>query len=230
MKLTKAQKKNLQEVFFAWLGLVVLSRIAKETVSVNFIHQNLALVTAALELYIPIGIYFFKREKIDFLDNSLYRFGKSLLVFALLSFVIFPLGMVWNHFYHQLIIQRDYHEAVFHNVGQFVVFQLIVIALPEEFFFRGYLQGRLNDVFGRPWKWKLLGAQLGPAYFIVCGVFAVSHSLMQFQWWHVFIIFPAAAFGWLREKTGSITASIFFHALSNVFARWTFIHYGSMPF
>ena len=52
--------------------------------------------------------------------------------------------------------------------------------------------------------------------FITAFLFAAAHSFIQFAWWHFAIFFPAIIFGWLREKTGFVTASILFHVVSNL--------------
>ncbi|MCB1214501.1 MAG: CPBP family intramembrane metalloprotease, partial [Deltaproteobacteria bacterium] len=76
---------------------------------------------------------------------------------------------------------------------------------------------------GKPWN--ILGARLGPAWILTSLIFAFSHSLMTLQWWHFAIFFPGLAFGWLREKTGYLSAGILFHALSNTYAQWIFLNY-----
>ena len=93
-----------------------------------------------------------------------------------------------------------------------------MVALPEEFFFRGYFQSTLNRVW--PTRWRFLGASFGPALPITALVFAVAHSVIALQWWHFSIVFPALLFGWLREKTGSITAPILWHGAANIFMVW----------
>ncbi|MBI3540840.1 MAG: CPBP family intramembrane metalloprotease [Deltaproteobacteria bacterium] len=90
-----------------------------------------------------------------------------------------------------------------------VLVQLFVVALPEEFFFRGYLQTILRRKY-----------RLQVAIPIASLLFAFSHSVIALQWWHFAIFFPALVFGWLREKTGGLVAPILFHALSNVAVFW----------
>ena len=47
-------------------------------------------------------------------------------------------------------------------------------------------------------------------------LFAIGHSIVQFQWWHFAIIFPSLVFGWMRALTGGIIAGAIFHWWSNV--------------
>ena len=62
-----------------------------------------------------------------------------------------------------------------------------------------------------------------------CLLFAFGHSLVIFQWWHVFIIIPSLAFGWLRERTDGIVAGAFFHAWCNVAVTTLDTLYGIVP-
>ncbi|MBW2277225.1 MAG: CPBP family intramembrane metalloprotease [Deltaproteobacteria bacterium] len=92
---------------------------------------------------------------------------------------------------------------------------LLVVALPEEFFYRGYLMGRLDDIFrGRI---NLLGARVGWSLLIQAALFAVGHFLVDLNPERLGVFFPALAFGWLRARRGSIVAPVAFHAAANVF-------------
>lgn len=95
-----------------------------------------------------------------------------------------------------------------------VLYHTFFVAIPEELFYRGYLQSRLDEVWAP--RWSVGGAMLGPGWLVTCLVFALGHSVVSFQWWHVFIFFPALVFGWLRARTGSVLPGAFFHAACNV--------------
>jgi len=94
-----------------------------------------------------------------------------------------------------------------------LVDQFLVVALPEELFYRGYMQSRLRDAW--PGGRTLWGARLGKAFWVTAVLFAVGH-LAEPHPWRLGVFFPALAFGWLREKTGTIVPGIIFHALSNL--------------
>lgn len=99
------------------------------------------------------------------------------------------------------------------HFGALVLDQVFAVALPEEFFYRGYMQERLKDVF--PKGRRLWGITIGPAFWLTALLFALGH-LAIFQPWRLTVFFPALIFGALREKTGSILPSIIFHAASNL--------------
>jgi len=95
-----------------------------------------------------------------------------------------------------------------------VLDQVLVVALPEEFFYRGYLQTRLKQAWGSG-RLLLLGVPVGAAFWVTQGLFAVGH-LGEFYPWRLAVFFPSILFGWLRERTGSIGPGIIVHAFSNL--------------
>lgn len=213
----------MQEAFFAWLIVIGASRLFYSLQSVFFIRNNLSILTAVFLLYVPIGIAFFRREKINYFDLSPLSFLKSLAWGGVISLIILVPAIAVNHCYQAWFVGAAFHAAPFPQWISFFFFELVVIALPEEFFFRGYLLGRFDQIFVK--KIKLLGTPVGWGLPVVSLVFAVSHSLIQYQGWQILIFFPALLFGWLRERTGTITASVFFHAACNVFSQWVFLNY-----
>lgn len=97
------------------------------------------------------------------------------------------------------------------------VLQLLVVALPEELFYRGWLQTSWRRaVPGR--TVRVLGADLGPGFLATQALFALGH-LATFQPWRLGTFFPGLLFGWLRERTGGLAAPVVLHALSNLFLK-----------
>lgn len=95
-----------------------------------------------------------------------------------------------------------------------VPYHVFFVAIPEEFFYRGYFQTRLNQVF--PKRWRVFGTTIGPGLFIACAFFAFGHSIVTLRWWHFATFFPGVLFGWLRERSGSTLPGALFHAWCNV--------------
>ena len=98
--------------------------------------------------------------------------------------------------------------------GEWVVDQLFVVALPEEFFYRGFLQTRLKDAWPR--GIRIFGIRVGPAFLLTAVLFALGH-LAIFQVWRLGVFFPALLFGWMRERTGTVAGAALFHAFCNLF-------------
>jgi membrane protease YdiL (CAAX protease family) len=92
--------------------------------------------------------------------------------------------------------------------------QLLVVALPEELFYRGWLQTSLRRAApGR--GVTVLGARLGRGFLLTQVLFAAGH-LVTLQPWRLGTFFPGLLFGWLRERTGGLAAPVVAHALSNL--------------
>jgi hypothetical protein len=102
--------------------------------------------------------------------------------------------------------------------------QLVVIAIPEEAFYRGYLQTALDDAW--PPRWRVLGARLGPSLLVASALFALGHYATEMHPNRLAVFFPALVFGWLRAKTGGIGAPVAFHLACNVFAAFLGRSYG----
>lgn len=135
------------------------------------------------------------------------------LVFCAVTFVPFFFG--WRHYWHAGT--AHFAPMRFGELANDFLGQLLIIALPEEAFYRGYLQSRLDDAW-RP-RWSLLGATVGPSLIVTSLIFALGHLATIHHPARLAVFFPALAFGWLRARTGGIGASATFHALCNMFSE-----------
>jgi len=97
--------------------------------------------------------------------------------------------------------------------GRMVFYQLVYVGFPEELFFRGYLQQRFDDAFGRPYR--LLGASWGPGLLMANLLFAAGHLLVTGDVSRLSVFFPGLLFGWLLARTGALIAPMLFHGLCN---------------
>lgn len=96
--------------------------------------------------------------------------------------------------------------------------QLLVIALPEEAFYRGYLQTSLERAFEK--KLVVLGAPIGWGIVLTSAIFALGHLLTELNPARLAVFFPSLVFGFLRSKTRGIGASLTFHALCNLYSAY----------
>lgn len=182
-------------------------------------------------LYLPL--WSMDRRGEDYRDYGLStrRLGADLLDFLKVSAVVFPVFVAGYVLFAQLfpLLPRDWtrlltpysSNPVFQfrlpdRFGEWIVDQLFVVALPEEFFYRGFIQTRLRDAWpqGRVW-W---GARLGPAFWLTALLFALGH-LAIFQVWRLAVFFPALLFGWMRERSGSVVGAALVHAASNLLVQ-----------
>jgi len=101
--------------------------------------------------------------------------------------------------------------------------QVVVVAIPEELFFRGYLMERLEQVW--PPTRRLFGAKVGWALIVSSALFALGHVAVIPNPQRLAVFFPALLFGWMRARTGSIAAGATYHALCNVLADTLHVSY-----
>jgi membrane protease YdiL (CAAX protease family) len=95
--------------------------------------------------------------------------------------------------------------------------QLFLVALPEEAFYRGYLQTRFDEAL--PSRVRILGGGMVPATIATSLVFALSHLATIHDAARLAVFFPSLLFGWLRARTGGVGAAILFHAFCNMFSE-----------
>jgi membrane protease YdiL (CAAX protease family) len=112
-------------------------------------------------------------------------------------------------------LSGDFHFAfrLPDRFPEWVIDQLFVVALPEEFFYRGFIQTRLRDSW--PQGKVVFGVRLGPAFWWTAALFALGH-LAIFQVWRLGVFFPALLFGWMREKTGTVMGAALVHGVANL--------------
>jgi len=105
-----------------------------------------------------------------------------------------------------------------------ILTQLLVVALPEETFFRGYVQGRLRAVF-QP-RHRVLGTPFGVAHVVAAALFALVHLVATPAPARLLVFFPGLLFAWLAERARSTAAPTVHHALSNLLLQTARRFYG----
>ena len=141
------------------------------------------------------------------------------LVVALV--VLPPFWLGWVYFWKPA---SGFTPAGVRTLAEDALGQLLVIALPEEAFYRGYLQSAFDDVW-RP-RVRFLGAELGPSLLVTSALFALGHLATELDANRLAVFFPALLFGWLRARTRGVGASVALHALCNLFTSYLARSYG----
>ena len=194
---------------FAFLGATYVLALQGDTISIR--HFGLSLGG----LVEPAAI-----EWRRFFRDLCVALGWGIGI-ALIAFPPFWLG--WRIYWHAT---STFHFRGATSMGDEALGQLVVVALPEEAFYRGYLMTALDDAWGR--RWRLFGAELGFGWIVSAALFAVGHLLTEPRVDRLAVFFPALLFGWMRARTGGIGAGIVLHALSNVFSATLARGYGLM--
>ena len=134
------------------------------------------------------------------------------LAAAALIFPLFWLGFrMWWQVEH---FQPAPWQAVWSEAGG----QLLMIALPEEAFYRGYLQTTLERQLGK--AVNVRGTPVGWGIVLTSAIFAVGHLFTELNPARLAVFFPSLVFGLLRARTGGIGASVIFHAMCNLFSAY----------
>jgi membrane protease YdiL (CAAX protease family) len=105
-----------------------------------------------------------------------------------------------------------------------VLGQLLVIALPEEAFFRGYLQSELERTLAR--RVVVFGLPVTLGNLVASGCFAFGHMLTIPNPSRLAVFFPSLLFGALRSKTGGIGGGVVLHALCNLLSAFVLRGFG----
>jgi membrane protease YdiL (CAAX protease family) len=187
-----------------------------------FLAANLTTAVAVVFWLLPMRMLERKgREARDY-GLRLSPIGRNVLWMLGAMVVVFPLFLVgFRVYYHvlcgvfaKLPLCLRYAPSRWRAMGVQVAprfwlvaaAQLVVVAIPEEFFFRGYIQGRLRETF-RP----------VPAIALSSILFGLGHFLVDYDPQRLAVAFPGVLFGILRERTGSIAPGAVFHAGCNLY-------------
>lgn len=172
----------------------------------------------------PLGLYDLARSIRAGLPQGLRELGFALIVAAIV-FPPFVAGFWLFHSYGydaasgQLthVTLRAFRLDLPPDLWELALTQLVVVALPEEAFFRGYVQTRLGDRWAP--RVRVLGATLSPpAWLLASALFAIVHFVSIPHPARLAVFFPGLLFGWMRARRGGIGAALVLHALSNVLA------------
>jgi len=160
----------------------------------------------------PLGLFDLARALRDAAPSAL----RETSVAVGLALLIFPIFTVGFWLYHEPA--AAFRWSLPSDFGEFALTQLVVVALPEEALFRGWMQTRLADRW--PTKHRFLGVDVR-VLLVQSALFAVLHFVSPpFSPARLAVFFPGLVFGWLRAWRGGIGAAMLFHALCNVLAMF----------
>lgn len=237
----------LREVLGVWLATLVIIRIIV-TIADAGAPEWLKAAVPLLFMYVPVWWMRRQGRDPDEFPLALPAFSDRAPYLEALRLNLVVIGVIlapWLLGYH--FWQTEGLPAAMRTIGfaersiphyQFegtwpsspvllVAYHLFFVAIPEEMFYRGYVQSRLDELW--PPRWRIWGAEVGWGLVVASLIFAIGHSLVTFQWWHPFIFFPSLVFGWMRARTGTVVAGALFHAWSNVQVTTLDTLYGIVP-
>lgn len=203
-----------------FIEILVVSGIAATALVLFRSHSAIRMgefrtwIIPAVFLYAPLAAMILIDRDAGSVGLSFPRWGRVLkdtVVFLLAVLPVFLLGWcAFAHFY----LGQNLAPRVPADILGLGLWQLIGVALPEEVFFRGWLQGRFNLLM-KP-RWGILGAQIGPGLFLAAALFAGAHYLVNPHPVRLLVFFPGLLFGLYRERSGSVLVPILTHAPANL--------------
>ncbi len=216
-------ERDLTEVLLAFLFASICASVFFHLQGVSFLQRNLHVFVAAVFVLLP-ELLLRKRGGIERYGFTTAPRALGLKVFGGAVAIIFPLFIVGFVGYHRALCAfhpqlwcvhlHAPHLRLPPDFWVGALAQVVVVAIPEELFFRAYVQGRLEEVW-RPTV-RVLGAPLGRAWFLTAVLFGLGHFLVTFEPQMLTRFFPGLVFGWMYARTRSIFASVLFHASCNL--------------
>jgi uncharacterized protein len=207
-------------------------------------HLGSALV-AVVFIYAPVVMAWWRKEDLEDYGFHWEPIRRGLVTFAVVSAVLFPLFVIGYFAFYEIacdthLLENLVPRGMCQRYGgfdalhvpdlawtasqgvstlsaEFAAVQLVVVALPEELFFRGLLLGLLEKRF--PPTRRILGGGVGIALVLSSLAFAMIHLPKDGDPRALATFFPGLVFGWMRSATGSILASTLTHAASNIVVR-----------
>jgi uncharacterized protein len=209
---------------------------------VPFVDKNLTALVAVVFLYLPVAVTWRRKQDLAEIGFTARPLGKGLAIGVGLPAVVFPIFFFGFYFFYRWICSpeapawaaqlaprgwcltftgwdRMHPPAILSwDMLERAFVQVVVVALPEELLFRGYLLGELEKVL--PPRRRLLGGGIGWALVVSAALFALAHLLVDGNPRRLAVFFPGLLFGWMRSSTRSILAGTAAHAASNLYIEY----------
>ncbi len=189
-------KNKLISPLFSYLALILIVIVSNTFLGYEYVLS----ISASAMILIPILL-----KK----DEGIFNFNlKGFVNGVLVSVLLISLYALIT----KLLSLSFGNNLNFSRVSvSLVVINFLLVAIPEEVFFRGYLQKQLGNTI---WSVVIVSLLFAIAHFIaICvfrgpGLFVCSVNVLTF--------FPSLVMGFLYYKTKTLWSSIFFHAVANI--------------
>ena len=242
--LSRQNNEHQKDTLRVWriaLGVTLAIGLAKHF---PFAAGLAGLAAAAAQLVIPLRYALTSSDGDDGIGYSFTGLGKDLpLVLGILVVTLIPFWFAHELWWTALGVADgtgsqlaipDGDAAVWLNarVGadpfllsllsltELLAIHLLGVALPEELFYRGFLQPKLCRSFED--KPLALGLVWNHGIAIAAGLFALAHFLGEYNPARLGPFFPALIMGMLRRRSGSVASAVVLHAAFNVFGALVF--------
>ena len=211
----KSQFNTILKVLLAFSITHIVFRYIKQFTNIGEVEKsfNLNYTPGIIMIFSAVIFMFFSNINSGKFKYSLpSSFSKSSFILILSILYIIPFILFLTLHKNGIVI------GFFAFIGH-----IIFTAIGEELFFRGYIQGELNNSFGHPWHFKKIS--FGVSLPLTACLFGFLHGLNTFNYysaeysfawgWALITLLTGLAFGFIREIFGLLTA-IISHGLMNV--------------
>lgn len=234
-----------REALIAWgLVLVIESALSNLHVTLPAIGDLGSALVAVMFLYTPVAVAWRRKEELETYGFHAAPVKRGLLTAGAAIALVFPLFVAGYFAFYEVACHSSVlvhlvpnqmcarytgihvhappmswinPDGTHSNLFEWCAIQLVVVALPEELFFRGMLLHLLEKRF--PPKRRILGGGIGWALVLSSAAFAIVHLPFYRDPRMLATFFPGLLFGWMRSATGSILASTVTHGASNILIR-----------
>ena len=229
--MTPEKRAILIEQGVLWLVTLLLIKAAVVLHDLG-VHEIVLAAVPLLFMYMPVAACRYRGVDdaayplaLPFRERSPWIQGFKLASVVALGIAV-PFFVLY-HYWQTLVFGFSYKGVLPEQPLMLIGYHLFFVAIPEEMFYRGYMQARLDEVWAP--RWNVLGTLVGPGLIVTCVVFAAGHSIVSPQWWHFAIFFPSLVFGWMRARTNDVIAGALFHAWCNITVAFLDTLYGIVP-
>jgi membrane protease YdiL (CAAX protease family) len=136
---------------------------------------------------------------------------------AVVALLTFPLFALSHHLWQEALGHPWRGFRVPPDLVSVWAKNTLLIALPEELFYRGFVETRLERVW--PTTKMVWGLPLGRTVVLASALFALGHFLGEYNPARLGPFFPAFVFSALTRRSGSITGAVVYHGASNAFSH-----------
>ncbi len=232
--MTSEQQAGRDAAITYGVVLALISGLVRIDVTVPAIGHIGSALVSVLFLYAPM--FALGRRNEDLIDYGFRAdpIKKGLVTAGVAIAVIFPIFVLGFFAFYEIachssllahLVPRNtcatyrgldsiHMPAASWKLAEYCLVQVLVVALPEELFFRGFMLGKLEQRF--PPKRRFLGGGIGWALLLSSLAFALVHLPKDGDPRMLATFFPGLLFGWMRSSTKSILAPTLAHGASNI--------------
>ncbi len=177
------------------------------------LYLSRRLNTSLFWLLLPFGVIFATRRSPSEFGLDLRICPPPLRVHAVLGVALLALYAVGYTAMSTFLLHKTFAPQLPTSPLADLARGFLIVAFPEEAFFRAYVQSRWDIACGKPWH--LFGAFVGPGLAVQAMLFAACH-LATGDWTRLRVFFFALLVGWLRARSGSVLGPAVYHTVANL--------------